>query len=183
MLGKRRGDGLGRSIHLYMISDPSIPVSVSALRQCRLQIHRQDRRPDPDFRPVPHPIPHSSGRVSLSLHSERPFDAIPLFLLFLEPSIRLSRRPSQRPQRRPNPARLQLPSRLPRTVLPVHRRVRRHPPKPLFEIQDVRLDMLFFRKGRVLQITQVQKSADVRQRPRWYTFHSHYWYIISCPST
>ena len=142
-----------------------ISVSVSVLRQRRLQIHRQDRRPNPDFRSVPHPIPHSSGRVSLSLYSERPFDLISLFLLFLEPSILLSRRPSQRPQRRPNPTRLQLSSRLPRTGLPVHLRVRRFPLKPLFEIQAVPLDLLFFRKGRMPQIIQEQKFATYDSAP------------------
>lgn len=166
MLYYRHKEGVGRSIHLYMISlNPPIPVSFSALGQRCLQIHRQDPRPNPDLRAVLHSIADASRRVSLSLHSQCPFDAIPLFLLSLEPSVLLSRRPSQRPQRRPNPVTLQLRPCLPRPVLPVHRRVHRLPAKPLFKVPDVRLDLLFFRKGRVLHIIQEQKSADVRQRP------------------
>jgi hypothetical protein len=106
-----------RNIHLYKISRSPISASISVLHHRRLQVHRQDRRPDPNRRPIFHPIPNSSGRIALPLHSKRPFDPISLFLLSLEPAILLSRRPSQRPQRHPNPVALKRLSCLPRAML------------------------------------------------------------------
>lgn len=134
--------------------------------QRRLQVHRQQARPHPDFRRLFSLVPDARAAEVLFAVPDRTFDPVSFFLLFLEPAVRPRRfRPSpQRFERRPHAQRFQVRPVSPRPVFRVAHEVRRKLPEPVPIRREVPGHMLRLVERFVLPVVQEQEPVHVRQR-------------------